>query len=295
MSKITTNDKQQSVLRSPKRSAGLSLLEQLAALSAGSCQNPKAPILFGEDIERKRVVVIRTACKLWSCEHCSAKKSKYWIAKVVNGCNRIGGKWYFSTLTARGDRRTANASLSDLRKGFFKIRKRIIRKFGKFEYVRIFEKHKNGVFHLHLIMNAPIPTKLIPAKNNKKEHYYCKYLKDVSVACGLGFQADYQPLQSVAGAAYYVAKYLTKSIGDNSGGWPKSVHRIRTSNDWPALPDLTDENDIEWEYMQDHNHLWQRAHIARDKGYRLYGAFGAPQSVQQLVAWMRKWEGYEHE
>lgn len=284
-----------STTRSPKRSAGLSLIEQLAASSAGSCKNPKAPILFGMDNKRKKAIVIRSACKLWSCEPCGARKARKWIAKVVNGVNTIGGQWYFATLTARRDRRTPEQSLKDLRAGWFKLRKRIERKFGKFEYVRIIEQHKDGCYHFHLIMNAPIPTKLISATATKDEHYYCKYLKDISVACGLGFMADYQPLRSTAGAAYYVAKYLTKSIGENSQGWAKNVHRIRTSNNWTPLPDLTEENEVEWEYMQNHSHLWWTAHIAEDKGYKMYGARGEPMTANKMVKWMRKLQGYDYD
>lgn len=279
--------------RSPERSEGLSLLEQLAAFSAGSCKNPKAPILFGLDNEGKKAIVIRSACKLWSCEACGSRKAKKWIAKVINGINKMGGQWYFCTLTARRDRRTPEKSLKDLRAGWFKLRKRIERKFGKFLYVRIIEQHKDGCYHFHLIMNAPIPTKLIPATDKKKEHYYCKYLKDTSVACGLGFMADYQPLRSAGGAAYYVAKYLTKSIGKNSQGWAKNVHRIRTSNNWTPLPDLTEESEVEWDYMVNYSHLWWVANIAEDKGYKMFGAKGKRMTAQEMVKWMRKIQGYD--
>lgn len=295
MALLAIPHEQLSTTRSPERSEGLSLIEQLAASSAGSCQNPKAPILFGRDTKRKKAIVLRSACKLWSCEPCGARKAKKWIAKVVNGVNKIGGQWYFATLTARADRRTPEKSLEDLRKGFFKLRKRIIRKFGKFEYVRIYHHHKSGAYHMHLIMNAPIPTKLIPATEAKREHHYCKYLKDTSVACGLGFMADYQLLRSTAGAAYYVAKYLTESIGVNSQGWAKNVHRIRTSNNFPKLPDLTKESEIDWEYMQGHNHLWMRAHLAADEGYKLYGSHGEPMTAQGMVKWMRKLQGHDYD
>lgn len=280
--------------RSPERSDGLSLIEQLAASSAGSCKNPKAPILFGIDNKRKKAIALRSACKLWSCQPCGARKAKQWIAKVVNGVNKIGGKWYFCTLTARADRRTAERSLSDLRAGFFKLRKRIERKFGKFEYVRIYHRHKDGAYHMHLIMNAPIPTKLIPASDTKPEHHYCKYLKNISVACGLGFMADYQPLRSTAGAAYYVAKYLTGSIGAYAEGWAKNVHRIRTSNNWPVLPDLKEETEIDWEYMKNHSQLWMRAYLAEDNGFKLYGKHGEPMTPQGMVKWMRRLQGYDY-
>lgn len=276
--------------KSPDVGGGLSLLEHLVALSAMRCTNVKSPLLFGEDKVAKKAILIKVDCKLWSCKSCAARKVRKWIAKVVNGVNRIGGQWYFCTITAHENWRGIESSLKNLRQGWNKLYHRIKRAFGAFEYTKILEHHKDDSFHFHFIINASIPTNPVNCVE-QNPRFNCKWLKDKARACGMGFKVDYQPLRSAAGAAYYVAKYVGKDLGLNQEKWPKNVHRIRTSNNWPELPDLREDTGVEWGYMEDVDHVWACVHIAEDNGFELYGNNGLKASPRELIRWFKQQRG----
>jgi hypothetical protein len=287
--------------RSPDLS-GLSLIEQFAAAANIRCANSKAPILFGDNDKANKAIVIKTQCKQWSCPSCGARLAKQWIAKSLYGINHIGGQWYFMTLTARSNQRGSEKSLAAFRKGWDKLRKRIVRLSGKFDYVKVHEMHKDGTFHLHLILNAELPYKPIYKthypmifdgkiyEEQKVSHYYSKWLKDNAFECGLGYIVDYQPLHNNnAGCAYYVAKYLAKSIGDNAKHWVKGIRRIETSRTFPKSDWKDDElDDIDWTYVQNEEHMFYLVGEAMDSGKKIFGNNGSKTTLRGLIQWMRE-------
>lgn len=270
----------------------LSLLEHLTALSAVRCRNLEAPILFGRDLVNKKALVIRAPCKMWSCQSCGARKVKFWIARVINGINEIGGQWYFMTITAHRHWRGSARSLENIRKNWHKLLKRMRRQAqAKFAYVKIFEHHADDSFHLHLITNVTLPYTEKEQKDGKTE-YTSQWLKDNAAQSGLGFMADYQPLRSPAGAAYYVAKYVTKTIGDDAEKWPKSIRRIQPSLGWPKLKDLTKENEVVWAYIPNAGAMSFQANKAIRDGLTLFGGEQSAKTTPiKLVKWYKKVRG----
>lgn len=276
--------------KTPDAGGGLSLLEHLGALSAKRCRNLKAPILFGEDPDSLKSIVIRSACKQWNCPSCGARNTKYWIAKIVNGMNVLGGQWYFVTITAHESDRTSDGTIKNLRQGWTKLYDRLRNKFGKFDYFKVFEPHEDDAFHLHLFVNVQIPYTVKELANGEKD-YKCKWLKDAARASDMGYIADYQPLRSPAGGAYYLAKYLTKSIGVGGHDWPKNLRRVQCSHSWPKLKDLTEESDVEWTYVKNQNHLWYMLYLSLDEGNTLYDNVGMKSTVSEIMRWFRQQKG----
>jgi hypothetical protein len=276
--------------KTPDAGGGLSLIEHLRNLSLLRCKNPKAPILFGDDPDTHKSIVIRSACDQWSCPSCGARNARYWIAKIVNGMNKIGGQWYFMTITAHENDRTVEGSLKCLRQGWRRLRDKIVYKFGKFDYFKVYEHHEDGAFHLHLMTNVQIP--YTETKNELGGiEYRCKWLKDAARDCDMGWKADFQPLRSPAGGAYYLAKYLTKSIGTEGHDWPKNLRRVQCSQSWPKLKDLTEESTIEWSYVQNQTQLWYMLYLSLDEGNTLYNNVGMKASVAEIMNWFRQQKG----
>ncbi len=255
--------------RSPSLESGLTSLEQLHAVLQENekCPSPNSPKLLGVNRKERRAIYVKAPCKMWSCPVCGHKKTAQWVARVLTGINYYikhgSPDWYFMTITAHDKWRGAENSLENIRSGWRRLSNRMWRKFGKGHYVRIFEHHKDGSFHAHFLTDIKIPYTAKMEYNPKRERdemrYRCRWLKDNARQCGMGYMDDYQPLLNPGFAAHYVAKYLTKSVGDAGAQWPKGVRRIQTSRGWPKLPPLTDASDYSWQFVSSRGELMLRA------------------------------------
>lgn len=231
----------------PSREAGLSLLDHLHAAVAGRCSNigSNAPTLMVVDRAKKQSIFFQADCKMWSCESCGARKASQWIARIIQGIQYYGGQWFFMTITAHQNWRGEERSLENLRQGWRKLYNRFRRRFGKFHYIKIYEHHKDGSLHLHLLTDLLLPYKQTRRKSKEISKRSLmtrsKYLKDTSAKCGMGYMCDYQPIANAGIAAWYVAKYLGKSIG--VADFPSNLRRIQASHKFHKLPPLiTDES-----------------------------------------------------
>lgn len=213
----------------PPREGGLTFIEQLHALSVQLCVNPKVPYITGE--KDSTAYLFRGSCKKWSCPVCGARNGKRWLARLLHHMNetKTNGKWYFLTITAHRKMRGQEASLKNLREGWKKLYNRMLRKFGISEYCKVWEKHKDGSFHLHVLIRKKISK---------------KWLKDNAVQCGMGYQVDSSKSKNEGMVAGYIAKYLLKSF-ETAIDFPKGLRRIEVSHNWMKLPELL-ESDLEW-------------------------------------------------
>jgi len=136
--------------------------------------------------------------------------------------NGIQG-WYFGTLTMNKRWRGA-ASVTNFRKNWNKFYQRMKRKTdGSLYYILLPEPHKDGSLHVHIISTCQAGS---------------RWWKDTGAKCGMGFQNQNEPLRSTAKAAWYVTKYVGKSIENTK--WPDDLRRVRFSVRWPQP--VQDEN-----------------------------------------------------
>jgi hypothetical protein len=156
--------------------------------------------------EVQRFIAAPMCCKSWDCPACRKIK-----AKEYN--HRLRKMWdfpklYFLTLTYFHSM-SPDEAWSTYNAAWNRLRTNLSKQFGEFEYVRVLESHNNSPYpHLHLITNRRFPeSKLGPA----------------AIAAGFGYQISQKTITN-AGAAYYIAKYLTKEW-KNEEGW-----RLRKKN-----------------------------------------------------------------
>lgn len=255
--------------KSGREASRLSLLEQVAERSVARCKNPKAPILFGYHRTDKKALVHRASCKQWDCPACGARNARRAIALCINHINAVGGQWYFVTITAHEKWRGKELSLQNLRRNWHKLRKRMRdQNGGHFDYFRVYEFHKDGSWHMHLITNCELPFTSRVAPDGRIKHR-SNWLKENARSSGLGFMTDYQPLDNAGFAAHYVAKYMTKST-ENAENWLKGMRRYQTSQGWAKLPDLHEETDFDWQYIESGAHIWFEYQNAKDAGFEVY-------------------------
>lgn len=197
-----------------------------------------APLLIGKSEQHPNTwKVVKPTCGSWQCPYCRELNKTAWTKRVWWGVRigqQRGYELSFVTLTAHENLTTLAATLSIWPKVWAKFSTRMRREFNKPEYVRTAELHGDGRIHYHMIVWANIRTRWV--KNNLR-------------SSGGGYMADSRPVSSASGAAYYVTKYMHKSI-DWGKAWPANLRRINVSRGWPHVPDS------EWHEEED---TWQWA------------------------------------
>lgn len=242
----------------PPEEGGLSFIEQLQIVSHTPCSKTNTPHLTGINQNEHKAILIKTACKMWNCPTCAARLAKFWIAKVINGVNKLGGNWYFFTITSSRKMRGAK-SIKAIRDGWKKLYNRILSLYGKnakdLYYVKVWEQHKDGSFHLHMLANFPITR---------------RWLKDNAHSCGLGYQAHVKPIDNAGQVAGYMAKYTLKNGFIEQGGVaiPKGLRRIETSHKWPEFPKMRGR-EYEWIFDNTRQGQLHRAWSLEMSGYKI--------------------------
>jgi hypothetical protein len=199
----------------------------------------------------KEVLVVRTRCKMWTCPYCAIHNQKMWRARIIEHINnprpkwiflRVGfgaitetasKKWTWFTLTAHSKKRGA-ASLANLRRAWDTLIKRAKRKYGKFDYVRVYERHKDGSYHLHAIASFHFgDIKERKARVDGSRTKYSVWLKKNATELKLGYYTHADDIQrNHAGyIASYVTKYMTK-LSDTAMSEFGRIRRIQASQGW---------------------------------------------------------------
>lgn len=187
------------------------------------CPKPNTPTGIGVNAATGQMIVHKFGCKMWNCPYCSEKRKNYLAHKCYFGIELYKSEgiknWYFGTLTMHRNWR-GWASIVNFQTNWNKFYQRMKRDTeGKLLYALLPEKHKDGSLHVHLISTCQCPT---------------NWWKDKGAECGMGFQNENEYLDDSARAAFYVTKYVGKSIGITD--WPPRFRRVRYSIRWPNPP-----------------------------------------------------------
>lgn len=185
------------------------------------------------------VVMARLRCKSWQCPHCAGANRTEWRKFLLKKLPRVASDWWFITLTAHENNREAGASLANIRTRIDRLMKRVQRVWGKIQYVRVYETHKKGAFHCHLVCSGlSSGVERQTARNGVEFYRPCVWRKAAGVlslrtywrkTCrnlGMGYMVDVQTLESVSEALRYVTKYLTK---DAQNFVCKHLRRVQTT------------------------------------------------------------------
>lgn len=216
---------------------------------AYQCKNFNGLAISEDD---KTYKVAQIGCGQWSCEYCAQKLTSMWRARIINAINELGGLWTWFTITAHSKTRGGYASITNLRNAWEKLVKRMKRKFGKFAYVRVFEQHKDGSFHIHAIASfhfGDIKTRVSKAgTKNETKTTYSSWLASTAKELKIGLYTHADDIDDTKHAGYvssYVTKYMTKMSGDFIK-FIGRVRRIQASQNLPKLPKKG-----KWEFRRD--------------------------------------------
>jgi len=200
---------------------------------------PKFNFIVWKQQSQKSIVMTRLRCKSWQCDHCAKINRDMWRSHLKKRIGKLGGDWYFLTLTAHENIRTPAGSLDNIRKNLDRLFKRVRRVWGKIEYVRVYEKHKKGAFHVHAIITGlSLRVQRKRAKNDQIHYKPCEDSAAVGTwgvqtwfrrncrQIGLGFMVHIVRTETTAKTVNYICKYLLKACQDFN---EKYLRRIQTS------------------------------------------------------------------
>jgi len=210
------------------------------------CPNFQA-ILVGQD--GNKLLIARTRCNMWTCPYCAKVKQKMWRARIIQHISensedwlfvrgyvpwqKARGAWCWFTLTAHSKARGI-ASLTNIRNAWDTLVKRMKRLYGKFQYCRVFERHKDGSYHLHAIANFHFgDIKERRARKDGTSTKYSVWLKKNAQSLGLGYYTHADDIERNHGGyiASYVTKYMTK-LSDVAKSEYGRIRRIQVSQGW---------------------------------------------------------------
>lgn len=140
-------------------------------------------------------------CKRWDCPHCHQVNRQ----KVISIARRGAPNALLTLTVNRNHYATPEDAAEALKRGLRLLRLRLARhpRFERFEFLAVFEKHKSGYPHLHLVIQAPfIPWKL---------------LRRMWEGITGSYQVDIRKISNAGSAAWYVAKYIGKDLSAFQG------------------------------------------------------------------------------
>jgi len=170
--------------------------------------------------------------------------------------SEIGGEWSFWTLTMPSafhklpdEQSRARFSLKSIRKNWDKFIKFMKRKYGKFQYVRVFETHESGCLHIHFLASFHIHENDYKTvyKDNLRDYSYSASMKKETAYYGWGkiHAVENLPVGDFARTVGYVTKYMTKEDDFVTRYLGKlRVRRIQTSQGIGAVP--KGKSEYEW-------------------------------------------------
>jgi len=184
-------------------------------------------------------MMARLRCKSWQCEFCESKNREMWRSHLKKRIGRIGGSWWFITLTAHENTRTPGSSLANLRGNLDRLFKRIRRVWRRIDYVRVFETHQKGAFHCHMVIQG-LSARVVRMEAKNGQEYYRStdepkgkgnwgvrtWFRRNARQIGLGYMVDVQQVGTIPEVVNYITKYMTKAA--QSFNVPH-LRRIQTS------------------------------------------------------------------
>jgi hypothetical protein len=199
-------------------------------------------LLIAYDYEAHHALITDADCDTWKCDECRVRLRDKWLIRSEHGARVLmekGNTLYFATITSHEANKTFNACARVFPCAWGKLHKRLNRSSVLREYLLTPERHKDGRLHMHAIWTYPVKT---------------RWLKDEARACGFGYMNQIgrrghvdEAIENPHQVAEYLAKYLTKQLGDDV---PARFRRVRVSAGWADVPKPENEyTEREWHYI----------------------------------------------
>lgn len=222
-------------------------------------------ILLSKDFSQGEITLKRVTCKMWECPACGPINAIRWRAYLLKRFNETSlglQKWCFYTITAhKNAHKTPETSILNLQQVWKRLYDRLRRRFkGKrLEYVRVFEPHKSGRFHMHILINTGLEYDkhdfIVKGYLDEFRHPECVWLRRCCASIGGGWRVHIRRVwdantrtENIGLVVGYILKYMGKSFAEFR--FPKNQRRIQTSR-YIGSPDTDAKGRGTWEHMRE--------------------------------------------
>jgi len=238
-------------------------------------------------------IAVRLRCRMWTCEYCAVKNRLIWRARLLHHIAHSDlSKWSWFTLTAHRYARGEQKSLANLRGAWDALIKRMKRKYGDFQYARVYEKHGDGSYHIHAICSLTFDDICIRvSRRNKKRTSYSRWLQKTAWKLGIGMytHAENVPQNGIDDVLVaqglsendqigmrsgFVASYITKYIVKLDVQTKSELGRIRhiqASKRWLKAPEYQSTGEFKFKfglYVEDIIHAHENGYRFEIDGYK---------------------------
>lgn len=155
-------------------------------------------------------------CKMWSCPTCREHNRRQVMHKARKGQPNV-----FFTLTCDPSRyETPDQAARDMKRGLVLLRRHIERrwKVRNIPFIVVFEKHKSGWPHMHLLLRGP--------------YMHWKNLRAMWTKILGAWSIDIRFIRKQSQVLFYVTKYIGKDLAAFQG-----CKRYWSSHNWQTIND----------------------------------------------------------
>jgi len=213
----------------------------------------------------EKAKVRRFKCRSWRHEgECAKWRGAQDFKRIEGALKSNSGFWVYMVFTFdRKEWRNEFEAYKGLLACWDKFRKRFERKFGKFQYIVLCEKHRDGWPHINiLIRNEKFAEK---CAGDGWRAIRKSWVKPQAIECGFGKIAWVEPVRDESAMAGYCVKLL-KTIGEISKlnqapvNAPKNFRRLRASQGLLPPPHKNPNITgwLEMEPFEKVEHKWER-------------------------------------
>lgn len=225
----------------------------VASLSKKHSGCVNAAPFFAYTADGKNWSIAQGCCNDWTCPRCGIIRAKEEYGRIIEGCKQIASATglRFITITTRGRElpvKEAEENYLEWTNRFLDAaRQRAKRDGQEWHYVQVTERQKRKHPHSHFLTTFH-PKDLyighvykwttdsrIGRIQTRELALRSDWIQNQVIRSGLGEQYDISLVETVEGAARYVAKYLFKDSIFNTQ-WPHGWRRVRYSQGFPKLP-----------------------------------------------------------
>lgn len=204
--------------------------------TARKCENGRWLVLRrveNESIHYKKVYI---PCQTYGCPVCRIKRNRKLYKLITKHCPKKD--YHMLTLTLILNNDPLSVNWKKLNKMWDILLKRLKRKYGKVKYFRVMEITKNGMPHIHALINCFMPKWLLKIiwKKISGGSYICKFEKVRDSCAGYILKYFYKAINDI--------RYIRKTTGKKTRIFNYSRNLIfeeKTVSGWSVVAMFGDE------------------------------------------------------
>jgi len=240
--------------------------------------------------------IVQSCCNHWDCPRCGIIRAKEEYARIVEGAKSLdkeGRRLFFWTITCRGK----DIIAQEAETGYLSWTNRLMdsahhkaKRAAEFWcYVQVTERQKRGHPHSHIITTYCPPDAqaynkgaILPnSRRARHDTLWSDWFRGANTRAGLGAECEISAVKSAEAVSRYVGKYLFKQTA--SDRWPKGWKRVRYSQNWPKLPEISNKSAFPVITFADWFRVWDLREPVRADSVTTYAAAQA-RGIENVIA-----------